>query len=156
MTTLTTLSVNLIFGNKILPNPRGVNLDKDGNIFVSVKGGFKSATIKDETTVFVDPNNYTEILKSDLRKATKADFGIPEDKPVEAAKPASQPSKPKDTNKMLEQAALSSVSNYDKAINGFERQLEKAIASGNEKQISRVKKSLATCHSNRTLALLSV
>lgn len=151
MTTLTTLSVNLIFGTKILPNPRGVFLDKNGTIFVKVKGGHKSAVIKDETTVFVDPNNYTEILMSDLRKATKADFGIPEDKPVEAAKPVS---KPKDTNKMLEQAALSSVSNYDKAINGFERQLEKAIASGNEKQISRVKKSLATCHSNRTLALL--
>lgn len=151
MATLNTLSVNLIFGTKILPNPRGVMLDKNGAIFVKVKGGYKSATIKDETTVFVDPSNHAEILKSDLRKATKADFGIPEDKPVEAAKPAS---KPKDTNKMLEQAALSSVSNSDKSINGFEKQLAKAIASGNEKQISRVKKALATCHSNRTLALL--
>tara|TARA_B100000965_G_C19189133_1_gene582353 strand:- start:11 stop:499 length:489 start_codon:yes stop_codon:yes gene_type:complete len=98
MTNFTSTLVNIQFGNKLLPAKRNVVLDTNGDYFVNVKGGLKSCTVKAVDLVYVDPNNHKELLKTDGRKATKADLGIAEDAvsaPVETKqeKPAKKSSK---------------------------------------------------------------
>lgn len=86
MTNFTSTLVNIQFGNKLLPAKRNIVLDANGDYFVNVKGGLKSCTVKAVDLVYVDPNNHSELLKVDGRKATKADLGI-----VEAAVEVTDP-----------------------------------------------------------------
>ena len=159
MTTLKTLSVNLIFGNKILPNPRMVMLDAAGNLYVSVKRGFKSCTVRDETSVFVDPKNYKEILKADLRKATNADFGIAETEAPKTEVVVPKKAKAVDTTEAMKAAFTSTLKptkNYDASIRGFSVQLENALKADpvDQKRVARLQKSILTAQGNRTLSLL--
>lgn len=151
MNTLNSTSVSVIFGKKILDASRNVMLDSNNALYVNVKGSMKSCTVRDGSTVFVDPNNFTELLKSDVRKATKADLGITDEatEPTEASEPA-ETEKPSKPSKPAKQPAVSQKS-VDEAMAALTNQsnmalgsLKKARAAGDAKAEAAALKRIQT------------
>ena len=148
MNTLTTTSVSVIFGKKILDASRNVMLDSNNALYVNVKGSMKSCSVRDGSTVFVDPNNFTELLKSDVRKATKADLGITDEasEPTEASEPAettkpSKPAKKADTSQKSVDEAMAALTNQSNMALGS---LKKARAAGDAKAEAAALKRIQT------------
>ena len=148
MNTLTSTSVSVIFGKKILDASRNVMLDSNNNLFVNVKGSMKSCTVRDATSVFVDPNNFTELLKKDVRKATKADLGITDEatEPTEASEPAetekpSKPAKQPATSQKSVDEAMAALTNQSNMALGS---LKKARAAGDAKAEAAALKRIQT------------
>ena len=145
MNTLTSTSVSVIFGKKILDASRNVMLDSNNALYVNVKGSMKSCTVRDGTTVFVDPNNFTELLKSDVRKATKADLGITDEasEPDEATEPAEteKPAKKPATSQKSVDEAMAALTNQSNMALGS---LKKARAAGDAKAEAAALKRIQT------------
>lgn len=133
MTNFTSTLVNIQFGNKLLPAKRNVILDDQGNYFVNVKGGLKSCTVKATDLVYVDPSNHQELLKSQGRKATKADLGIAE-APVEVANDPveNKQEKPAKKSSKKEQSVDEAMAAFTFRSNMLIGKYKKAIARGED------------------------